>query len=144
MRRITRLWSLPAGERALLFRAVATVMFVRLALHFMSIEGLRKWAGRFGTAHMPLERIVWATEIAARTIPGTKCLVSALSLQRLLSAHGIASELFIGVALRGRAFGAHAWLVENERILIGQESHQEYTVLTRWTTNFAEGVGGTG
>lgn len=144
MSRLARVWALPVSERALLCRAAATVVFVRLALHVMSIEGLRKWAARIGTASMPLERIVWAVEVAARTIPGTKCLASALSLQRLLSAHGIASELFIGVALRGRDFGAHAWLVESGRILIGEESHQEYTVLTRWTTNFAESAGGTG
>lgn len=144
MSRLARVWALPASERALLFRAAATVVFVRLALHVMSIDGLRKWAARFGRARMPMERIVWAVEVAARTIPGTKCLASALSLQRLLSAHGIASELFIGVALRGRDFGAHAWLVENGRILIGADSHHEYTVLTRWTTSFADGAGGTG
>ena len=132
---MARLWALPRRDRMLLLRAVLTVLFVRLVLPCSSVEGLRRWTSRFGHGTMPLARIVWAVEAASRAVAGTKCLAAALTLQRLLSAHRIASELRIGVALHDGKFGAHAWVMRNGEILIGEDSHREYSVLTNWTTD---------
>lgn len=132
MTRIARLWALPWRDLALLARAAATVVFVRLALPFSSVDRLRRWGARLGHGTASLPRVVWAVEVASRALPGTKCLAAALALQRLLSAHRIASELRIGVALHDRQFGAHAWVTKDGEILIGEESHREYTVLATW------------
>ena len=134
MTRIARLLSLPMRDIALLAQAATTVIAVRLALPFSSAERLRRWAGRFGQGTVPSSRIVWAVALASRNIAGTKCLAAALSLQRLLSANGISSELRIGVGRHDRKFGAHAWVVKDDEILIGEEAHQQYTVLACWRT----------
>jgi hypothetical protein len=122
--------------------AAIAIIVVRLALPFLTVESLRKWAGRSGHRARPIERLIWAVEVASRYIPGTKCLASALALQRLLSAHGIACQLNIGVSHHGGEFGAHAWVVHEGRILIGEEANRKYTLLTSWATDFAKSAGG--
>lgn len=131
-RSFARLLELSWQDRALLLEAFATVLYVRLALLAFSTERLRRWAGRPGRGMTPPDRIVWAVKVASRWTPGTKCLGSALALQRLLSAQGIASELRIGVAKTGALFAAHAWLVESGRVVIGEQGHEQYALLTSW------------
>jgi hypothetical protein len=80
----------------------------------------------------PVEPIVWAVAAMARRVPGCTCLVSALALQRLLSRHGHVSELHVGVARQGERFSAHAWLVGDGRILIGETEGETYAPLLAW------------
>jgi hypothetical protein len=65
-------------------------------------------------------------------MPGATCLCSALALQHLLSAQGHASELHIGVAQEAKGIAAHAWVLHEGRVLIGEEGQDRYTVLTTW------------
>ncbi len=132
MRDLAVFRALPDEDRRLLFEAfVATVMF-RLALYFFSIERLRRLAGRRGHGTRPVDRIVWAARAAARRVPGTTCLSSALALQRLLTANAQASELHIGVTRDGGKFEAHAWVEQEGRILIGEDERRAYTRLLSW------------
>lgn len=135
MKSLAKLLSLPAEDRWLLGRALATNIEARLALHVLSIDRLRAWATRPGTAGRDVERIVWAGRAAARRTPFATCLSSALALQRLLAANGHDSELHIGVAGDGGAFAAHAWLERDGRILIGEDDRARYTRLASWTTS---------
>lgn len=132
MTRLARFLSLSARQRTLLVRAFATVTFVRLALSVARIERLRAWAARLGPGDAPVDRIVWAVSAASRRLPATTCLVSALALQRLLSAEGHASELHIGVAKREARLAAHAWVVCEGRTLIGEYESGDYTHLLAW------------
>lgn len=131
-RHIARFFELPWQDRALLLRAFATVLSVRLALPVFTIERLRRWASEPGSGTASPDRVVWAVKVVSHWTPGTKCLASALTLQRLLSAHGVASELHIGVARRETAFIAHAWLIEGGRVVIGEQGHEQYALLTTW------------
>ena len=61
-----------------------------------------------------------AAEIAARLVPGTRCLVTALTAQALLAQEGAASEVVVGVRRReDRMLEAHAWLERDGAVLIG-------------------------
>jgi hypothetical protein len=61
-----------------------------------------------------------AAEIAARVVPGTRCLVKALTAQALLARAGVATEVFAGVRRRNdRMLEAHAWLERDGEVLIG-------------------------
>lgn len=138
MTRTTRFFALPRADRGLLLEAMATVVMVRLALHLVAIERLRSWAARrathtaAATEAAPVDRIAWAGRAATRAVPGTKCLASAFALQRLLSRQGYASKLHIGVARINDAFSAHAWLVCDGEILVGEDGHEAFTPLTAW------------
>jgi hypothetical protein len=122
----------PGWRRMLLVEAVLTTLGVRLALPFVPVERLRMWAGRLGSGLQPVEPVVWAVEAAARRVPGCTCLVSALALQRLLSRRGQVTELHVGVAKQGERFAAHAWLVGDGRILIGETDGETYAPLLAW------------
>jgi hypothetical protein len=132
MKRIASFLALPAGEQLLLLEALATLVAVRIALRFLTIDQLRALARRRKAGTKPIERIAWAVRVASRAMPGTTCLGAALALQRLLSAHGHSSELHIGVARKAEAFAAHAWLTCQGQILVGEDEHEGYTRLIAW------------
>lgn len=127
--------ALPGSDRRLLLGALATIVRVRADLRLQSIERLKAWAQQPGAGRVPADRLTWAAHIAARRLPGTSCLASALALQRLLSQHGHVSELHIGVARQGQSFAAHAWLMHRGAIVIGEEQHEEFTQLVAWPSN---------
>jgi hypothetical protein len=132
VRQVAAFYRLPWSDRRLLVEAFATLVLVRIALHAWTIERLRRWAGRLERGTKPVNRIVWAVRTASRWTPGTTCLGSALALQRLLSAEGHISELHIGVARQQPGLVAHAWIVCEGRILIGEDEQATYTQLTNW------------
>lgn len=81
--------------------------------------------------HCSVERVVWAVEVASRTIPGVKtCLAQALATQVLLARRGYSTLLHIGV-IRGEheQFQAHAWVVAEGKIVIGGSELTRYTPL---------------
>jgi hypothetical protein len=130
--RLTAFLALPGSDRLLLVKAAATLVAVRCALHLVSIERLRSWAGHLREANRPVDRIIWSVRTAARRVPGATCLSSALTLQRLLSSAGHPSQVHIGVARDASGFMAHAWLVHDGVVVIGEEEHERYAHLTAW------------
>jgi len=132
MRRVAAFLALPGSDRFLLLEALATIAAVRVALHLTSVDRLRSWAARVKPGTGSVDRISWAVRVASRLLSGTTCLGSALVLQRLLSTQGHASELHIGVAKQDQRFAAHAWVVCEGRILMGDDEHDDYTRLLTW------------
>ena len=144
MRPVARFFALPWSDRRLLVEAFATLLVVRVGLRLVAIERLRAWTRRMKPGSAPVDRTAWAVRAAARLLPGTSCLGSALALQRLLSSGGHPSELHIGVARQADGFAAHAWLACNGRILVGEEEQAGYTQLVAWRAGGSPGAGGTG
>lgn len=132
MSRLATLFSLTASDRRLLLKAVATMAALRLALPLVRPERLRRWAACRGSDSWPVSRIAWAVRAAVRLLPGTTCLPAALAMQRLLSASGHACELHVGVTKRGMVLEAHAWVVCDGDVLIGEHERDEYTRLMAW------------
>lgn len=66
-------------------------------------------------------RIGFVTTFVARHVPWrSDCLPQAIAAQRWLLAEGIGSEIRIGVERPDDGeFGAHAWLVQDHRIVVG-------------------------
>jgi Transglutaminase-like superfamily len=132
---------LPAADRRLLLRALATVVRVRVLLRLQSLDRLRawaqwqQWAQQKKSGNLPPAQLAWAVRTAARRMPGATCLVQALALQRLLSQQGHSSELHIGVARHDQSFEAHAWLTHQGKVLIGADRHEEFTPLVAWPSN---------
>jgi hypothetical protein len=133
MRRIATFLALSGGDKMLVLRAFAALLFVRVALAALPLERLRGWARQLrSSGDRSVDRIVWAVSAASRRMPGATCLVSAFALQRLLSREGHASELHIGVAKRDQVLAAHAWVVCEGRTLIGEYDGDDYTHLIAW------------
>jgi hypothetical protein len=133
MKGLAAFLALGLGEKTLLLRAFAALLTARGALTVLPLGRLRAWARQMRASDgRPVDQIVWALSAASRRTPGATCLVSAFALQRLLSREGHASELHIGVAKRGEALAAHAWVVCEGRTLIGEYDGEDYTHLIAW------------
>lgn len=142
MKPLVTFLALPGSDRLLLIRAAATLFAVRCALHLVSIERLRAWAGRLREGNRPAARVIWSVRTAARRVPGATCLSSALALQRLLSSAGHRSQVHIGVARDDLGFSAHAWVVHDGVVVMGEEEHERYAQLTAWDARKTLGTSG--
>jgi len=142
VKRLAALFALPRDDRRMLMEAAATLVLVRGALHLVSIERLRAWTGDLRNGSRPADRIIWSVRTAARRVPGATCLCSALALQRRLSSAGHPSQVHIGVARDATGFKAHAWLVHDGVVVIGEEEHERYVRLTAWDARPSFGASG--
>lgn len=131
---------LSGQDRILLVEAFAMLAGCRLALRFVPLERLLANIGERGRRKAPLDRVAWALRAASRRMPRVTCLETALALQRLLARYGHSSSLRIGVAKTGPDFSAHAWLIGDDRVLIGDENLEKYTELTSWNAGAASGA----
>jgi hypothetical protein len=119
-------------ERSLLLRTVILVAAVRLALWTMPFRSARKMLGKrpafsVKLAAIPVKRLSWAVQAAARRIPAASCLTQALALQHLLARAGHLAELHIGVAKdAARGFQSHAWVEYRGQILLGDNGELEH------------------
>jgi hypothetical protein len=134
---ISAFLALPGGDRRLLLQALVTLVAVRLALRLVPVDRLRRPVGPTRRGARPAERIAWAVRAAARRLPGTTCLASALAAQRLLSRAGHVCQVTIGVARNDRGFSAHAWVVCEGVTLVGGEESVGYTPLVAWSSRTA-------
>lgn len=71
-------------------------------------------------------KIIWAVRAAARALPRTRCLAQAVTLHYLLARSGHASIIRIGITGdQTLGFEAHAWVVRDGRIAIGEAGAAE-------------------
>ena len=119
---------LPPGRRVdyrLAALALVTVAVARVGLWLGRFPRTRaavlRLVGRDETGRMPdVATISLYVRRTARLVPAASCLAQAIACEALLRRYGYTCELSIGAGkdARGR-FQAHAWLVHDGRIVIG-------------------------
>ena len=62
----------------------------------------------------------------------SKCLVQALTAQKLLKNQGISTTIYLGVRKEGNEMKAHAWLRCGEYYVTGGAIREQYTVVARF------------
>jgi hypothetical protein len=83
---------------------------------------------------MPIERFVWAVKVVSRYVPRASCLTQAVAVQALLARAGHESSIEIGVAKdTAQQFQAHAWVVCDNKIVLGGPNVAGYARLTALT-----------
>ncbi len=122
---LRRLLQLSNDDRWLLLRAFAAVASASLAVRLLPAPTVLKNLA----VDVPLprqrqarnaERVAWAVTVAARYIPGSKCLVQAIAGRNLLAKYGIDSQIRIGVAKDSKNWlSAHAWVEVEGKTIIG-------------------------
>lgn len=147
MRRLRRLWRLPAAERSLFVQAGLLVLAVRLGLWLLPfrtvLRCVRQLLPANGTVDMVADptitnRVARAVAVTSRHIPAASCLTQALATQVLLRRRRQPAVLQIGVARNpaGR-FMAHAWIESQGRIVIGNLPNlNEFTPLPALETAY--------
>lgn len=104
-------------------RAVCVMLGVRTALALLPFRRVRtvvEWLAGADAPHadeQAARTVRRAVDRAARTIPGSACLVQALAAEVMLRRAGVEARVSIGVASDGAPLAAHAWL-ESSGILV--------------------------
>jgi Transglutaminase-like superfamily len=138
MRRLRKFVALPAAERALMVRALATVVVVRVGLSLLPFGRLRAAVDRHSLTQRRAARggdpgrIGWAVRAVSGIVPGASCLTQALAAQLLLAQAGQPSELHLGVKRSPeQGLAAHAWVTSGEVVVVGGEQRGGFTPLLR-------------
>jgi len=125
LRKLAKFVRLPAADRALLVRAAASLLGVRLAMAVMPFRRVERlvgltWAVDETRAPVPRERLVWAVTVASRLVPSARCLAQALVLKGLLERHGYPACLRMGFARdEGDTVSGHAWVECQGQVVLG-------------------------
>jgi len=135
MQALKRFLHLSKQDRLLLFQAVLAMYLIRLSLALLSLRTVLRLTMTINwrcDQSLSADRIVRAVRSAARFVPGSSCLVQAFAAQALLVRHGYWPLLTIGVAKNEcNQFGAHAWVVCENEVLIGSQQMANYTALLK-------------
>jgi|ERR1700730_3855363 len=134
MRRLKRFAALPPGERRLLLRSFIWISAVRIALWVLPLRVIRAIILRCSNCSRSdsVNEVVWAVRTSSRYVLGASCLTQALAAQVLLAGSNHQSRIEIGVAKEQELFAAHAWLVCEERIVLGGPDVARYVPLASW------------
>jgi hypothetical protein len=123
MRRLGKFLSLRLPEKLLLLKCLVVVAGVRVALFVAPYRLVARLIPDrpLKTARPDhLRRIPWGVHVAAKLVPHATCLTQALAAQFLLACVGHVSTIRIGVTAEdGGRLAAHAWLINNDKILLG-------------------------
>lgn len=136
MDRVGKFLRLEGADRRLVLCALTTIVIVRTALWVLPFRWLRDRIVKRAAEHQPVtetieaNRIAWAVAAVSRIVPAATCLTQALATQWLLSRRGIGSTLHLGVGRNETgAFGAHAWVEQAGRVVIGGGNPAHYAPL---------------
>lgn len=127
MRRARRFFELSLADKAMLagclwHLASAFVGLKTRGYHRVSRDLTARLRRRAVHGEQPsAAKIIWAVRAAARALPRTRCLAQAVTLHYLLARSGHASIIRIGITGdQALGFEAHAWVVRDGRIAIGE------------------------
>ena len=134
---------LPAIQRRLYLRALATVVVIRMALTLLPSRLIIRGVARLSsdrpgarTKGLDPRMIAQAVERVSLRVPGATCLTQALAAHMMLHTHGHRSSLCLGVARTEQGdFRAHAWLESQGRIVIGADGVAKLTRLPNLPAN---------
>lgn len=126
--------------KAYIYTAIA-----RMVILFLPFNKLRKRMGKKGTespdivdkeTYKVARNISWVVLQASKYTPWeSKCLVQALTAQRLMKENGISTTVYLGVKKgENNEMLAHAWSRCGEYFLTGGANRLEYTVVAKFSS----------
>ena len=83
----------------------------------------------YRTARTIASRVMF---VSAKTPWESKCLVQALTAQKLLKNQGISTTIYLGVRKEGNEMKAHAWLRCGDYYVTGGTIRDQYTVVAKF------------
>jgi len=136
---IDKFLSLPGTDQQILVTSLVVLTLIRVGLWIIPFRMLQRLLGylfsppkKAKQPSLPPEKVAWAVRAASRYVPSATCLAQALTVQALLTHHGIRSDLAIGVAREGESpITAHAWLEINGVVIIGGQERDRYCRLVK-------------
>ncbi len=136
MRRLRKFLRLRFADKLYLISCTAHLAAIATSLRVFGYNRVSAFlTGRLARqrAPLPAARIIWGVRTSAQVLRPAKCLAQAVTLHFLLARAGHVSVIRVGVARDSEmAFDAHAWVVFNGGIVIGEigATQRGYTPLT--------------
>ncbi len=118
-------------DKLILIKALFLLWIIRIMLWIHPFQTLQKILTRFSSTNKnespktTMKKLIWAINVMSIYTPNATCLTKALAAQLLLARHHYSSNIKIGVSKNESGFEAHAWLVSDDNIILG-ESEKEY------------------
>lgn len=120
--------------------------FYRAFILFFPFNKLRKKIGNYNEesptvisddAYEEARHVGWVVNIISKHTPWeSKCLVQALTAQRLLKKRNISSTLYLGIQKdKDNKMLAHAWLRTGSYIVTGGVIIDKFTVVAKFSIN---------
>lgn len=116
-------------HKKLIAIAIVYSAYYRFCIRFLKPERLHKRWGTEGSESVEKEsvetyryckKVAYAVDrVCTRTVWESKCLVRALTAQKMLKNHGIHSTLYLGCGTEDGKMIAHAWLRVGEFYVTG-------------------------
>lgn len=132
------------GNRQRFIEAYIYTGIARMLILFMPFNKLKNRMGNLKKeSHSEVDLasyriardISWAVTNASRHTPWeSKCLVQALTAQRMMRKKGISTTIYLGVRKDGKnEIIAHAWIRCGSYYLTGGEFREQYAVVAKFT-----------
>lgn len=113
-------------HRLLATKTLALLAFVRLTLTFRGYRAVLDRIAQIqphGRRSISLPLMAWWVERLANYVPQATCMTQALTLRYLAAREGHPCTIRIGVRHDpGKKFEAHAWVIADDRIVIGDRT----------------------
>lgn len=130
-------------DKALLIQAFLLTGIARLVILFIPFEKYKRYIGKYkketsfelnSKEYRIIKRVAWAVNIVSRKTPWeSKCLVQALTAQRMLKRRKICSTLYLGVNKDAKnTMNAHAWLRCGEVFVTGGYNRDEFKEVAKF------------
>jgi hypothetical protein len=127
---------LPYRDKVLALESLYWVFMVRIMVWMFSFpvvqSKVQKKASRYDQdAKHPVDRAKLRIMImqAARFVPRATCLIQALAGYIMFSKYGYNTSIKIGVLAENGEFEAHAWLEQDEKVVLGESEKEFKTIL---------------
>jgi hypothetical protein len=132
------------GDKLLLLKSFILCGLVRIFILLIPFKRLKKHIGihneessfDIDNSHYKfIKKVAWAVNRASQLTPWqSKCLVQAITAQRILMAHNIYSTLYLGLAKGGeKEIIAHAWLRSGALIVTGYSEMGNFKEVARFS-----------
>ena len=141
-RKIKTFFKIKNQDKLAFIKAFIYMGYFRAFILFIPFNKLRKRMGKVkvespqdvdNECYKKAVRIARIVGIVSYHTPWeSKCLVQALTAQRMLKSKGISTTIYLGVRKEGNEMKAHAWLRCGEYYVTGGALREQYTVVAKF------------
>ena len=141
-RKIKTFFKIENQDKLAFIKAFIYMGYFRAFILFIPFNKLRKRMGKVkvespqdvdNECYKKAVRIARIVGIVSYHTPWeSKCLVQALTAQRMLKSKNISTTIYLGVRKEGNEMKAHAWLRCGEYYVTGGAIREQYTVVAKF------------
>ncbi len=133
---ISNFIKLPSRDKLVALESLFWVIRIRITLWLFPFPSVQRKVQKKASKHHPTKehvvsmvRLRTMIMVSSRYVPRAACLVQALAGHILFSKYGYQTSIKIGVLTENGEFEAHAWLEDDNRVVLGESEKDFKTIL---------------